>query len=191
MKPIVIAFVGPAGSGKSTAANHLIEKYGAKRYSFAAPLKEVAKRTLDFTDEQLYGTQAQKEAIDPRYGFSCRKFLQRLGTEGCRGVFGNDFWTKMTLSMIERDDPRIAVIDDARFENECECVRFAPMLSGYVVRLRPPADDETDARAANAGTHASEQEWLTAVVDEEIRPARRSIETLTALVDEVMKRVIK
>lgn len=35
----VIAFVGPIGCGKTTAANYLVEKYGYTLCKFAQPLR--------------------------------------------------------------------------------------------------------------------------------------------------------
>ncbi len=188
--PVVIGLVGPAGAGKSTVASHLIEKYGAVRYSFAALLKEIAKRTLDFSDEQLYGTQEQKEAIDPRYGFSCRTFLQKLGTEGVRNVLGADFWTTATLEKIRKDSPKLAVIDDMRFVNEAEATQHSPYHQGSVWRLCPPADETSVMRAAAAGQHASEREWLLAPFDFEIAPKKRGIPELVELVDHTMGYVL-
>jgi len=176
----IIALMGPAGAGKSTVSKHLVEKYGAKTYSLAGPLKEIAKRTLGFTDQQLYGTQAQKEVDDPRYGFSCRWFLQRLGTEGCRAVLGDDVWTKACLRQIKIEYPEVAVIDDARFVNEARAVLDA---GGYVWRLRPPEDGEALARKIAAGTHPSETEWLSAPANLEIAPRKRGIPELLELVD--------
>jgi len=151
----ILGLLGPAGSGKSTAAKYLAEKYTCMRYSFADPLKHVAMRTLGFTYEQCYGTQAQKEAVDPRYGFSPRWFLQKLGTEGCRGVFGDSFWTERTLDLIVRQQQaagaHVAVIEDVRFVNEANAIHA---VGGAVWRLECP-DRESVADA----THASEAEW--------------------------------
>lgn len=184
----IIGLLGPAGAGKSSVAGYLVEHYGAKRYSLATPLKEIAKRTLDFTDEQLYGTQEQKEAIDPRYGFSCRKFLQRLGTEGCRAVLGPDVWTQACLRQIREDKPDVAVIEDLRFVNEAAAIQEEDRnrtgyAIGYVWRLRPPEDGESLARAVAAGNHASESEWLEAPADLEIAPKRRGLEELFEFAD--------
>src|SRR5690349_10218769 len=96
----IIGLLGGAGAGKSTIASYLVEKYGAKRYRLAGLLKEIARRTLDLTVEQVDGTQAQKEAVDERYGFSPRWFLQRLGTEGVRATLGQDFWTRALMAQI-------------------------------------------------------------------------------------------
>lgn len=170
----IIALMGPAGSGKSTAADLLVEEFGARRYSFAAPLKQLAQRTLMFSDAQMYGTQAEKEATDPRYGFSARWFLQRLGTEGGRATFGDSFWTDMALAAIRRDAPALAVIDDCRFANEANAVIAA---GGEVWRLECP-DRETAADAA----HASEQGWLTAPCTWQLTPDRRDVELLRMLV---------
>jgi energy-coupling factor transporter ATP-binding protein EcfA2 len=182
MPPLVIGLLGPAGAGKSTVANHLV-KYGAKKYSLAAPLKEIARRTLNFTDAQLHGTQVEKETIDERYNFSPRWFLQKLGTEGIRGVLGDDFWTMVCLNRIIKDNPRLAVIEDMRFINESEALRYHPHLNGHVWRLHPPADEESSKRASAAGTHASETEWRTAFADTDIKPLRRDVGLLLEAVD--------
>lgn len=198
-RTIIIGLLGPAGAGKSSIAKYLVEHYGAKVYSLAGPLKEIAKRTLDFSDEQLYGTQEQKEAIDPRYGFSCRSFLQRLGTEGCRAVLGDDVWTKACLDKIERERPPVAVIDDVRFKNEAALISGRrcwlpslgydhaedgqPTIAGTVWRVEPPLDARTAERAVAAGEHASEREWREAKSDYVIAPTARGLEELFRLVD--------
>jgi len=183
---IIIGLLGPAGSGKSSAAAYLETKYGAKRYALAAPLKEIAKRTLGFTDEQVYGTQDQKEAVDARYGFSARWFLQRLGTEGCRAVLGEDVWTDACLRRINLDAPRLAVIEDVRFLNENKRIAAT---GGYVIRLHPPGDAETRTRLTGAGMHASEQEWCSGHVHSEYYPHERSLPLLHAFLDDVMHEI--
>lgn len=161
---IVIGLCGPAGSGKSTIATFLEREYGAVRYSLANPLKEIAKKTLDFTDDQLYGLQSSKDAIDERYGFSPRWFLQRLGTEGCRGVMGDDVWVNALLRRIRADGPKYAVVEDVRFCNEARAIRalFGSYTEGSVWRLYPVTNVTS--------MHPSENEWARCDVDYEFHP---------------------
>lgn len=157
---MILGLMGPAGSGKSTVAEYLHKTWGGMRFSFADPLKAVAMATLDFSREQCYGTQAQKEAVDPRYGFSARWFLQRLGTDGCRNTFGENFWSEMLLRQIATVRPRLAVIEDVRFVNEAMAIRNA---GGLIWRLECP-DRQSTADAA----HPSEVEWQIAPYDRRI-----------------------
>lgn len=179
---IVIGLLGPAGAGKTSVAQHLVEKYGARRYSFAKPLKDMVGRALDFTHDQMWGSQAQKEAIDPRYGHSPRWFLQRIGTEGCRKTFGENFWVDQSVAQVRRDAPAIAVFDDARFKTEADAIRGYTDLHnsrGVILRLESP-DRETEADAS----HASEREWADCEYDFLVKPAQRGLELLFGLVDE-------
>jgi hypothetical protein len=182
---LIIGLMGPAGAGKSSVADYLVTKYGAQRYSFAKPLKDMVGRALEFSKEQLWGTQAQKEAPDERYGGkSARWFLQRIGTEGCRKTFGEDFWVKQGIAQIERDRPSVAVFDDARFITEANAIRAfgagkTAHNTGFVWRLDSP-DRETEADAS----HQSEREWLDCPYDYEIKPAKRGLDLLFAKVDE-------
>ena len=175
----IIGLMGPAGAGKSTIATYLCEKYGAQRYALANPLKEIARRTLDFSHEQVYGTQEEKEATDPRYGFSARFFLQRLGTEGIRSVFGADVWVDLLLEKIMREKPFVAVVEDVRFLNEVTAIRAA---GGDIWRLESPGRES----AADA-THASEAEWMKAPYDRRIAPSRRDLGLLFEIVDEACR----
>lgn len=181
----IIGLLGPAGAGKSSVAEFLEQEYGVERYSLAAPLKEIARRTLDFTEAQVYGTQAEKEAVDPRYGFSPRWFLQRLGTEGIRHVLSADVWVKLCLDRIKAGTPAVAVIEDVRFINEVDAIRFcwrsAPDVSihGEVWRLESPGREAVTTADAS---HASEAEWSQAPYDVLIRPKKRGLEELFALV---------
>lgn len=194
----LVGILGPAGSGKSMVANYLVEHYGAVRYSLAGPLKEIAKNVFEFSDEQLYGTQAQKEADDPRYNFSPRWLLQRLGTEGIRKVFGEDIWIDTMINRIRRDRPTLAVCDDVRFVNESTRIRrgwysHERILGtmdeyhdvphrGIVLRLESPwRDTKADA------SHQSEAEWSKCEYDYAIAPTQYGEKYLYQLVDDACR----
>lgn len=157
----IIGLLGGAGAGKSQVSKYLCEKYGARKYSFAYPLKEIVRRAFDLTEDQVYGSQAAKESIDPRYNVTPRWLLQRLGTEGIRDVLGVDFWWQHCLDRIVEDEPELAVIDDFRFTNEVNGFLSLninydpkyPMVHVWRVEAPGPRDTEADQN------HQSEAEW--------------------------------
>lgn len=153
----LLGLLGPAGAGKTTVAKFLVERYGATRYALAAPLKTLAQRVFGFSDAQLYGSQADKDAVDPRWGVSPREALQRLGTDGCREVLGPDVWLDALFRRIHAERPRFAVIDDVRFPNEARAIHAA---GGRVWRF------EREGVAIPPDTsHRSEREWREAPFD--------------------------
>lgn len=175
---VIVGLLGPAESGKSTSAQYLVDRYGARRYALATPLKEIARRAFDLSVAQVYGTQADKDAIDPRYNVSARWLLKRLGTEGIRAVLGADFWWKYALDTIARDRPEFAVIDDVRFINEAEGIGRA---GGFVWRLDP-----VPGRPQKPADHQSELEWMLAKHDARIAPRSPGLEHLYREIDAAM-----
>jgi hypothetical protein len=169
----LLSLLARAGHGKTTTANHLSGEYGTPIVSLASPLKRIAKIVMGFSDEQLYGTQEEKEAIDPRYGMSARVFLQKLGTEGIRQNLGPLTWCEALLYNIAQDaaargydgsgagagpSDLVYVCDDVRFPNEGEFVHTLtqrpglPKFFGTVIKLVC-----TDAPPSGNDNHPSER----------------------------------
>lgn len=156
----LLGLLAKAGHGKTTAARHLTQVFGAEIRPLADPLKRAARNVFGFSDAQLWGDQADKEALDPRYGFSARWLLQRLGNEGLREEFGEDIHQRALLHGLRRAEaarppggpPRLYVVDDVRFPDDARFIAGGgPDHCGAVLRLICP-----DAPAAAHGGHPSE-----------------------------------
>jgi hypothetical protein len=156
----LLGVLAKAGHGKTTVANHLVASRGAAVRPLAAPLKRAVQNVFAFSDAQLWGSQADKEADDPRYGFSARWLLQRLGTEGLRQEFGEDVHLRALLLQLRREEEarppgaptRLYVVDDVRFPNDAAFVHAGGAgYRGAVLKIV-----STDAPASRNATHASE-----------------------------------
>ena len=90
-----IAIIGKICSGKSFLANYLVENYNFKKYSFADPLKKIAKE---------YYNMKNKDRI----------LLQDLA-EKMKEIDKNVF-VNYLVNKIDKEEN--VVIDDLRFENE-------------------------------------------------------------------------
>lgn len=182
----VIGLLGGAASGKSTIGDYLVHKYGARKYSFAFPLKEIVRRAFDLTDNQVFGSQPFKETVDPRYNVSPRWLLQRLGTEGIRSVLGEDFWWQNCLDRLAEDDPTIAVIEDFRFQNEVNGflslnINVDPAYPIVNIwRIEAPGKRATAADP----DHQSEAEWTQCAYTNLVKPAKFGLGELYDAADE-------
>lgn len=63
----LVAFLGQAGSGKDTAAGHLVEHHGFVKLAMADPLKRFCGQVFDFEHDQLWGPSEYRNAHDKRY----------------------------------------------------------------------------------------------------------------------------
>ncbi|QEL26169.1 hypothetical protein FQV39_28830 [Bosea sp. F3-2] len=152
-----IGFCGPAGAGKSTAADRLAKRWRFSRVRFAAPLKAMLA-ALGLSAEHLDG--ALKEEPTPLLcGRSPRQAMQWLGTEWGRNLIGDEFWIEAWRAAIERTTPttfhggfdpiRLIVADDVRFANEAKAIRER---GGIVVKIERPGSG-----SSSGGDHASER----------------------------------
>jgi hypothetical protein len=174
----IIGLIGAAGSGKSTVANHLEKKYGAISRALADPLKEIVGKAFSLTGEQLYGTQEQKETVDPRYNVSPRWLFQRIGTEGIRYAFGEDVWVETLLKRARYD--RLTVVSDVRFVNEAALLHEQEAI---LIRL-----NNTNRISKADPKHASEAEWTLCAYDYEITHDGKTLDDLLTPVDRICYR---
>lgn len=155
---MLIGLTGPAGSGKTTAAKHLVESHGFIHLKFAGPLKAMMCTLcdemgvpLDHREAMIEGdqkelTQGWLNQREPRHA------MQTLGTEWGRKCMGEDFWVNVAkmrlLSECEAYPPSFTpriVFDDVRFENEAAMIRE---MGGTIVHL--------SGRGGIEGSHESE-----------------------------------
>jgi hypothetical protein len=146
MMPVLIAFSGRAGSGKSHASTYLAAKYGYTRVKFADPLKDML-RAVGLTEEHIEG-KLKEEPCDLLCGKTPRFAMQTLGTEWGRslidaGLWGN-LWSARVTSLLSQG--AVVVTDDVRFSNEAGLIKS---MGGIVIGLESPA-------SVAVGNHSSE-----------------------------------
>lgn len=139
----LVGITGKAGSGKSTAAQVLLDA-GWVRIKFADPLKDML-RAIGLDDRHIEG-HLKEVPCDMLMGKTPRHAMQTLGTEWGRECIAPDFWValarrRIALAMAAGLN---VVVDDVRFENEAQVIRE---LGGFVLGLE---------RGDGAGLHVSE-----------------------------------
>ncbi len=155
----LVAFCGPAGAGKSTAAQAL-QDCGWGHEKFAGPLKSMLRAfyvntglsTAD-VDRRIEGDL--KEVPDALLaGRTPRHAMQTLGTEWGRDCIGLNFWAAVAGARIANllNHGLDIVVDDCRFANEADVIRA---LGGKIVLITGRQAD-----IATAG-HASEKREFT------------------------------
>lgn len=149
---MLIAFTGFKGTGKSTAARHLINAFGFIPHNFKDALVRELKQ--NFPDLLLqFANHYYQEPDGVDYLFfdkppMMRALLQNYGTEVRRGD-RDDYWVNQWREAYNPD--RHTVVDDVRFYNEARAVIE---MGGIIIQLARP--DVTDG-----GNHQSECEFLT------------------------------
>ena len=126
----IIAFCGKKFSGKSTAGNFLIEKYGFEEMTFAGPIKEICRELFNFNNDQLYGSK--KEELDEHWNLTPRETFQAVGSS-LRNLFSVNLFVmslKQKLSMKNKDTN--IVITDVRFPEEANMIRE---MGGIVIKI--------------------------------------------------------
>ena len=147
--PLRVAIGGRMQVGKTTAADHLVERHGFVKYALAAPIKEIA--------EGAFGWDGQKDARG-------RRLLQEIGTVGRN--YRGDIWLDRFAARLAAEAPPRAVVDDLRLEREEGYLRelgFACVLVTRPAELIPAAGSE-EARGHETETEIGRLD-VDAVID--------------------------
>lgn len=183
---LLIGLCGKAGHGKSTVANYLVEKHGFKELTVAYLLKKVACTLFDWNMTDL-NCDEFKQAIDPMWGVTRRKVLQRLGDVIREDIpkrlpeleqtlqFENLFLHRLAMEMKKIPKTIPIVISDIRFQQERV---FLKEHQGYLVRIvRPTKTEQKNYISEQDSHHVSETEQEEFQVDHTIANAG-SLESL-------------
>jgi len=151
MTKLLIGIHGKPHSGKDTAANYLVDKYGFSKFGPSFPIKITAAAMFDVDIECFYNPEI-KETIDPFWGISYREMAQKIGKESSRDVFFEDIWMRHVEKRLNDDntDNVGIVLADIRYANEAEWVKahggkvlFVYRSSenrGYIANSNHPAE---------------------------------------------------
>ena len=153
----IIGFSGRAGSGKTTAAEHLALTHSFKRVSFADPLREMLYG-LGVSYDVMRGPGKELPHAD-LLGQTPRHALQTLGTEWGRKCMGEDFWVGIAEREIHfhRRLGNRVVIDDVRFPNEVKMIRE---MGGMVIHIIGGKSEPLQAGAHESETQELGRDWL-------------------------------
>lgn len=174
----IVGLMGALSSGKSLVSDHLMERHGFCRISFAAPLKK-ALMAMGADYQDVWG--GRKGAYNPLFGQTNRYAMQTLGTEWGRRLMSPDIWVNVVRRDIWNEAakwseqcagapvPLRIVIDDMRFHNEAALVHE---FGGQVWTVHRPGVGPglLRQRALRAlprwlgwttGIHESERYWVT------------------------------
>lgn len=152
-----IGLVGPMGSGKTTAANRLVDAYGYRRIALADPLKDVSVKMIQVFMEEMNRAEPlfTRKELDDNKDPHFRPFLQWVGTDLGRVYLGPDtIWIDKFLETAQYSDQPV-VCDDVRFVNEAEALRDAGFTIIRIIR------DEAQMLSYQAGVvnnHVSERD---------------------------------
>lgn len=139
---MLIGLVGYKGSGKSTVAKYLCDKYAFTPIKFAGPLKDMFRafyRSIGLYDAEIERRIEGdlKEVPDPFLnGRTPRYAMQTLGTEWGRDLIAKDFWIDtFTRRVANYKEFAPLVVDDCRFTNEVAAIQ---KVGGLIVKVWRP-----------------------------------------------------
>ncbi len=174
-----ILLIGKAGSGKSTVAKHLINKYHLKKYSLGDAVKSMTVDILNLCNipvklNDLYNTTKKKQY---------RKYMQQIGTDICQKYFGKTCWCDILKTKINNDRCTNFIIDDIRFKTEYNYWYDDDTISIKLIRNQAYLYNTHNAEAM----HQSETEMESIKCDYTINNDDITLDELFKHIDEIIE----
>ena len=162
IKKILIGLTGKAGSGKSTIAQHLVDRHHFARISLADPIRNGIAAMFPIPTNCLIDRDLKEQPHSALCGKSPREAMQSLGTEWGRRMIGDNIWLHVAQHKIDytRDIETIRgiVVDDIRFENEADWIRNQGCEIWHVIRTDNPNGTHIKHESENGVTCKNEIE---------------------------------
>lgn len=156
---MIIGIHGKAGSGKDTIADYLVQHYGFRKDSLAAPLKRCVQDIFGISDAVMNDRELREKALPSWPEWTTRRLLQFVGTELFRTHIDPDIWVKGLCRRLLEMEPSVDwVVPDVRFINEDRVLR---QVFGKSYRLINVSRTGYVGAPSGIPGHASEYETPT------------------------------
>ncbi|MEM6746787.1 MAG: deoxynucleotide monophosphate kinase [Pseudomonadota bacterium] len=161
--PSLVALGGLKGSGKSTAAQALLDR-GYIRVKMAGALKAMLTTLLEYQgmagadiDRCIEG-DLKEEPVNELHGRTPRYAMQTIGAEWGRDLMSPGFWVGVTaerISNLMADGHRV-LVDDVRYPNELEMLEVLGATSVFITRpgIEPASDHSSEVSLGSADFHS-------------------------------------
>jgi hypothetical protein len=137
-----VAFIGKAGTGKTTLSQMLSEHHGFEVTSIAAPIREIAVMAYGKFDKSMRYPQ---QTLGLSRLLTGRELMQEIGA--ALREMDSLFWMRVWLLRTKRGaddgtlDPITFVVDDVRLDAERAFIRAWYPDTLFVRLVRPPVGD--------------------------------------------------
>lgn len=134
----VIAFAGPAGVGKSTAAAFLRSEARLGRVkilSFAEPMRRMVATLLPL-DMAAFTQENKNNPAHGLCGKTPRRLLETIGTEWGKGMIGENIWLDIVADQISSTSFDTYAIDDLR--TDAEAIYLKENFDATIIHLSRP-----------------------------------------------------
>lgn len=161
-----IGICGKAGTGKTAVADHLVNKYGYKRYAVADEVKRIAIRLFKMKEKD-------------------RKLLQDIGFK--MREIRPSVWIDFLIDQVKGKDK--IVVDDIRYPNEYEALKKEGFKMIRVVADREICIKRLSERDGTAAIERLDDESETAMDDvkiENVLHGNLPLEEMLAQLDELL-----
>ena len=161
-----IGICGKAGSGKTVVADHLVKRYGYKRYAIADEVKRIAVR--------LFKMEKKDRKLLQDIGFQMREIRPSI-------------WIDFLIDQIKGKD-RI-VVDDIRYPNEYEVLKREGFKIIRVIADKEICIERLTGRDGTAAIERLDDESETAMDDvkiENILDGNHPLEEMLVQLDKLL-----
>lgn len=145
---MLVGITGKKRSGKDTAGQYLVDKYGFIKARPIAVFKEAFPEWFGWDERHMNGDL--KEEVDPLFGFSPRQIMQVFGTELMKQdlgrhiplfaeTCGEEIWARAFVRWYEKQPPGDYVVTDVRCIAEAKTIPFDTIIR--LVSDRSPQDN--------------------------------------------------
>lgn len=156
---MLIGLIAPAGAGKDTAADILVNQYGFVKISFSDLIYREVSERYGVPEWILKDRKFKESSMDELGGMSPREALQKHGDE--KRAKDPDYFLRNVEKFIEKGGD--VVVSDVRFIREAE---FLKRLGGKLIRI--VTKGFSSILQESAARHCSELEMATYPCDAEI-----------------------